>query len=113
MGHGSVVDGHTALRRARWTSLQTLTMLYELPKVLLKAHLKQSAVWRTVLSPSTLLADRRASVLALKGLARDWKAEVSEISLQGLLGVLENDAEIDADIAKAGLRNPHHSLRRW
>ncbi len=55
------------------------------------------------LSPSTLLADRRASVLALKGLARDWKAEVSEISLQGLLGVLENDAEIDADIAKAVL----------
>lgn len=55
------------------------------------------------LSPSTLLADRRASVLALKGLARDWKAEVSEIALQGLLGVLENDAEIDADIAKAVL----------
>lgn len=55
------------------------------------------------LSPSTLLADRRASVLALKGLARDWKAEVSENSLQGLLGVLENDAEIDADIAKAVL----------
>lgn len=55
------------------------------------------------LSPSTLLADRRAAVLSLKGLSRDWKADVSESALPGLLDVLENDAEIDADIGKAVL----------
>ncbi|CDO75965.1 hypothetical protein BN946_scf184888.g15 [Trametes cinnabarina] len=55
------------------------------------------------LSPSTLLADRRAAVLALKGLARDWKAEVGERALHGLLDVLQNDAEVDADIGKAVL----------
>lgn len=55
------------------------------------------------LSPSTLLADRRAAVLSLKGLSRDWKADVSENALPGLLEVLENDAEIDADIGKAVL----------
>ena len=55
------------------------------------------------LSPATLLADRRASVLALKGLVREWKQDVSENALHGLLGVLENDAELDGDIAKAVL----------
>lgn len=55
------------------------------------------------LSPSTLLADRRASVLSLKGLCRDWKEDVGERALPGLLEVLENDAEIDADIGKAVL----------
>ncbi|KAI0828051.1 p115 like vesicle tethering protein [Trametes gibbosa] len=55
------------------------------------------------LSPSTLLADRRAAVLALKGLARDWKADVGERALSGLLDVLQNDAEVDADIGKAVL----------
>ncbi|KAI0629475.1 p115 like vesicle tethering protein [Trametes polyzona] len=55
------------------------------------------------LSPSTLLADRRAAVLALKGLARDWKADVGERALPGLLDVLQNDAEVDADIGKAVL----------
>ncbi|KAH8110425.1 hypothetical protein DFH11DRAFT_1621277 [Phellopilus nigrolimitatus] len=55
------------------------------------------------LSPSTLLADRRAAVLSLKGLSRDCKADVGAHALTGLLEVLENDAEIDADIGKAVL----------
>ena len=53
------------------------------------------------LSPSTLLADRRAAVLALKGLSRDCKADVGEIALPGLLAVLHSDAAVDADIGKA------------
>ncbi|KAF8963607.1 p115 like vesicle tethering protein [Flammula alnicola] len=53
------------------------------------------------LSPSTLLADRRAAVLALKGLSRDCKLEVGERSLSGLLDALYNDAEVDADMGKA------------
>ena len=53
------------------------------------------------LSPATLLADRRAAVLALKGLSRDCKQEVGERALTGLLDVLYNDAEVDADIGKA------------
>ncbi|KAI0645108.1 p115 like vesicle tethering protein [Trametes meyenii] len=55
------------------------------------------------LSPSTLLADRRAAVLSLKGLARDWRADVGDRALPGLLDVLQNDAEVDADIGKAVL----------
>lgn len=55
------------------------------------------------LSPATLLADRRAAVLALKGLARDWRADIGERALPGLLEVLQNDAEVDADIGKAVL----------
>ncbi|OCH89444.1 hypothetical protein OBBRIDRAFT_794308 [Obba rivulosa] len=55
------------------------------------------------LSPSTLIADRRAAVLSLKGLARDHKADIGERALPGLLDVLQNDAEIDADIGKAVL----------
>ena len=55
------------------------------------------------LQPATLLADRRAAVLSLKGLSRDCKADVGEYSLPGLLEVLENDAEIDHDIGKAVL----------
>ncbi len=53
------------------------------------------------LSPATLLADRRAAVLALKGLSRDHKQDVGDRALSGLLDVLSNDAEIDADIGKA------------
>lgn len=53
------------------------------------------------LSPATLLQDRRAAVLALKGLSRDWKQEVGERALSGLLNVLYNDAEVDSDIGKA------------
>ncbi|KAF8161793.1 p115 like vesicle tethering protein [Mycena galopus ATCC 62051] len=55
------------------------------------------------LSPATLLADRRAAVQSLKGLARDWKQDVGEHALPGLLEVLANDAEVDADIGKAVL----------
>ncbi|KAJ6593169.1 p115 like vesicle tethering protein [Mycena capillaripes] len=55
------------------------------------------------LSPATLLADRRAAVQSLKGLARDWKQDVGERALPGLLDVLSNDAEVDADIGKAVL----------
>jgi hypothetical protein len=55
------------------------------------------------LSPATLLADRRAAVLSLKGLARDCKHDVGDRALPGLLEVLSNDAEIDAEIGKAVL----------
>jgi hypothetical protein len=55
------------------------------------------------LSPATLLADRRAAVLSLKGLSRDWKAAVGDKALPGLLQVLSNDAEVDSDIGKAVL----------
>ncbi|KAG7091311.1 hypothetical protein E1B28_010356 [Marasmius oreades] len=55
------------------------------------------------LSPATLLADRRAAVLALKGLSRDHKQDVGERALPGLLQVLYNDAEVDPDIGKATL----------
>ncbi|KIK60771.1 hypothetical protein GYMLUDRAFT_200101 [Collybiopsis luxurians FD-317 M1] len=53
------------------------------------------------LQPATLLADRRAAVLALKGLARDCKQDVGALALPGLLQVLYNDAEVDPDIGKA------------
>jgi intracellular protein transport protein USO1 len=55
------------------------------------------------LSPATLLADRRAAVLSLKGLSRDWKEDVGNRALAGLIEVLANDAEVDADIGKAVL----------
>ncbi|KAJ3995281.1 p115 like vesicle tethering protein [Lentinula boryana] len=55
------------------------------------------------LQPATLLADRRAAVLALKGLARDCKQDVGTLALPGLLQVLYNDAEVDSDIGKAVL----------
>ena len=55
------------------------------------------------LSPATLLADRRAAVLSLKGLSRDCKQEVGERALSGLLEVLYSDAEVDAEIGKAAL----------
>src|ERR1700722_4422630 len=59
------------------------------------------------LSPATLIADRRAAVLSLKGLARDCKQEVGDRALPGLLEVLSNDAELDADIGKAVLETLH------
>ncbi|KAH7921643.1 hypothetical protein BV22DRAFT_1038405 [Leucogyrophana mollusca] len=59
------------------------------------------------LSPSTLLADRRAAVLSLKGLTRDCKEDVGDRALPGLIQVLQNDAEIDADIGKAVLETLH------
>ena len=55
------------------------------------------------LSPSTLLADRRAAVLSLKGLARTHKQLVGAHALQGLLVIIQNDAEIDPDIGRAAI----------
>jgi intracellular protein transport protein USO1 len=55
------------------------------------------------LSPSTLLADRRAAVLALKGLARAHKQLVGVHALQGLLVIVENDADVDPDIGRAAI----------
>jgi intracellular protein transport protein USO1 len=55
------------------------------------------------LSQDTLLSDRRAAVLSLKGLSRDCKADVGETALPGLLEVLEKDTDIDADMGKAVL----------
>ncbi|KAM0756160.1 hypothetical protein T439DRAFT_22282 [Meredithblackwellia eburnea MCA 4105] len=47
------------------------------------------------------LEDRRAALLGLKGLSRDWKSEVGSRALPILLGVLEEDAPEDVEIAKA------------
>jgi hypothetical protein len=55
------------------------------------------------LSPSTLLADRRAAVLSLKGLARAHKRLVGAHALRGLLVIIQNDAEIDPDIGRAAI----------
>ncbi|KAH8980775.1 p115 like vesicle tethering protein [Lactarius hatsudake] len=55
------------------------------------------------LSPSTLLSDRRAAVLSLKGLARDHKGLVGVHALLGLLGIIQNDADVDADIGRAAI----------
>ncbi|GAA6058533.1 hypothetical protein JCM10212_006972 [Sporobolomyces blumeae] len=45
--------------------------------------------------------ERRAALLSLKGLSRDWKAEVGSRALPILLGVLEDDAKEDVETAKA------------
>ncbi|BGP67356.1 Vesicle-mediated ER to Golgi transport protein [Rhodotorula toruloides] len=45
--------------------------------------------------------DRRAALLGLKGLSRDWKSEVGARALPILLGVLEDDAAEDTEMAKA------------
>lgn len=55
------------------------------------------------LSQETLLTDRRAAVLSLKGLSKDCKAEVGEVSLFGLLDVLDKDSDVDPDTTKAVL----------
>ncbi|EJT97020.1 hypothetical protein DACRYDRAFT_112348 [Dacryopinax primogenitus] len=49
---------------------------------------------------SSDIADRRASLLALKGLSRDAKREVGETALMALLGRLE-EAEVDPEGGKA------------
>ncbi|CAO3679777.1 unnamed protein product [Umbelopsis vinacea] len=51
---------------------------------------------------ATLLEDRRAGVLSLKGLARDWTEKVGDKSLNGLIKVLHEDYK-DTDITKAVL----------
>jgi intracellular protein transport protein USO1 len=55
------------------------------------------------LSPSTLLADRRAAVLSLKGLARAHKQLVGDHALKGLLVIIQNDADVDPDIGRAAI----------
>lgn len=55
------------------------------------------------LTQSSLLSDRRAAVLSLKSLTRDWKEAVGEHSLQALIAALEIDAKEDPDIGKAVL----------
>ncbi|GAA5908041.1 uncharacterized protein JCM6883_004097 [Sporobolomyces salmoneus] len=47
------------------------------------------------------LEERRAALLGLKGLSRDWKSEVGSRALPILLGVLEDDAAQDVETAKA------------
>ncbi len=42
-------------------------------------------------------------MLSLKGLSRDWKAQVGEYSLDALIAVLQIDAKEDGDIGKAAL----------
>ncbi|GAA5978532.1 hypothetical protein JCM11641_007976 [Rhodosporidiobolus odoratus] len=49
----------------------------------------------------TQLEDRRAALLGIKGLSRDWKADVGSRALPILLGVLEEDAKDDVEMAKA------------
>ncbi|GAA6035143.1 hypothetical protein JCM8097_006386 [Rhodosporidiobolus ruineniae] len=47
------------------------------------------------------IEDRRAALLGLKGLSRDWKADVGSRALPVLVGVLEEDAQADVEMAKA------------
>ncbi|KAL0086079.1 p115 like vesicle tethering protein [Phycomyces blakesleeanus] len=54
------------------------------------------------LETATLLEDRRAGVLSLKGLVRDWPEEVGNKSLHGLIKVLHTDYR-DADVTKSVL----------
>lgn len=55
------------------------------------------------LAQSTQLEDRRAALLALRGLSRDYRAELGNAALDALLPVLEGDAQVDPEIAKAVL----------
>jgi len=59
------------------------------------------------LEQSTLLSDRRAAVLGLKGLSRDCKKDVGQLALAGLLSVLDTDAKDDVDSGKAVLETLH------
>ncbi|KAF7722817.1 hypothetical protein EC973_002662 [Apophysomyces ossiformis] len=52
------------------------------------------------LETATLLEDRRAGVLSLKGLVRDWPEEVGDKSLPALIKVLHTDYK-DADMTKS------------
>lgn len=47
--------------------------------------------------------DRRTAVLGLKGLSRDWKADVGAAAIPSLIAVLVHDSPHDVDIAKAVL----------
>ncbi|ORX53063.1 hypothetical protein DM01DRAFT_1306029 [Hesseltinella vesiculosa] len=52
------------------------------------------------LETATLLEDRRAGVMSLKGLVKDWKQKVGEKSLPALIKVLRTDYG-DVDITKS------------
>ncbi|KAG9002818.1 hypothetical protein FRB94_003621 [Tulasnella sp. JGI-2019a] len=52
------------------------------------------------LTQSTLISDRRAAVLGLKGLSRDCKADVGQHALDALLSLLDTDARDDTDTGK-------------
>ncbi|KAI7872079.1 p115 like vesicle tethering protein [Spinellus fusiger] len=54
------------------------------------------------LETATLLEDRRAGVLGLKGLVRHWPEEVGNKSLPGLIKVLHTDSK-DVDVTKSVL----------
>jgi hypothetical protein len=56
------------------------------------------------LAQSTQLEDRRAALLALRGLSRDYRQEVGATSLDALLSVLDGDAQVDPEVAKALLQ---------
>ncbi|GAA5849938.1 hypothetical protein JCM8547_000958 [Rhodosporidiobolus lusitaniae] len=47
------------------------------------------------------IEERKAALLGLKGLSRDWKSDVGTRALPILLGVLEEDAQEDVEMAKA------------
>ncbi|ORY26157.1 p115 like vesicle tethering protein [Naematelia encephala] len=52
---------------------------------------------------SPAVEDRRTAVLGLKGLSRDWKADVGSRAMGSLVAVLQHDAPFDTEIAKATL----------
>ncbi|KAG9057789.1 hypothetical protein FS842_004161 [Serendipita sp. 407] len=56
------------------------------------------------LAQSTQLEDRRAALLSLRGLSKDYRAEVGSIALNSLLLVLDGDAQVDPEVAKALLQ---------
>ena len=56
------------------------------------------------LAQSTQLEDRRAALFALRGLSRDYRAEVGATSLDSLLLVIDGDAVVDQEVAKAVLQ---------
>ncbi|KAJ3083152.1 Vesicle-mediated ER to Golgi transport protein, partial [Quaeritorhiza haematococci] len=58
-------------------------------------------------SNSTLLEDRRAAVMGLKGLVRDWKLDVGTKGMPVLINVLQND-RMDVEIIKAVLETLNH-----
>ena len=56
------------------------------------------------LAQSTQLEDRRAALFALRGLSRDYRAEVGASALDALLLVIDGDALVDQEVAKAVLQ---------
>lgn len=66
----------------------------------------QSTITKLVdrLTQSTQLEDRRAAILALRGLSRDYCEDVGSLALDALLGSLEGDVQVDGEISKAVLQ---------